>query len=163
MTLHAPDRRPWSGLTCLLRWCVCWFVVPLWLCLHVGIASAASDAPDDEGAPMCDPRGASVLAGVEIPEVDRGRVQELPCDALIWMLDAGQEPWDFGGPVALRGAPAEPPHLDLDRTRPEAVIELRVLLPPEPEPLQLATAPFVGLPACSGYRAIVYRPPVSRG
>ena len=112
---------------------------------------------------MCDPRGASVLAGVEIPEVDRGRVQELPCDALIWMLDAGQEPWDFDGPAALRGAPAEPPQPDLDRTRPEAVIELHVTLPLAPEPLQLSLAPFVGLPACSGYRAMLYRPPVSQG
>ena len=162
MTPHAPDRRPWAGLTRLVRWCVCWLVVPLWLCLHAGIASAASSA-EDEGAPMCDPRGASVLAGVEIPEVDRGRVEELPCDALIWMLDAGSEPSDFDGPVALRGAPAEPPHLHLSQTRPEAVIELRVALPLAPEPLQLALGPFVGLPACQGYRALVYRPPVTQG
>jgi hypothetical protein len=112
---------------------------------------------------MCDPRGASVLAGVEIPEVDRGRVEELPCDALIWMLDAGAESWDFDGPVALRGAPVEPPHLHLDQPRPEAVIELRVTLPLTPEPLQLAFVPFVGLPACQGYRALVYRPPVTQG
>jgi hypothetical protein len=112
---------------------------------------------------MCDPHGASVAAGVEIPEVDRGKVEELPCDALIWMLDAGQEPWDFHGPVALRGAPAQPPPLDLDRTRPEAVIELRVTLPLAPEPQRLAQPPFAGLPACAGYRALVYRPPVTQG
>ena len=110
---------------------------------------------------MCDPRGASVLAAVEIPEVDRGRVEELPCDALIWMLDAGSEPSEFDGSVALRGAPTEPPHLHLDQTRPEAVIELRVTLPLVAEPLLLALGPFVGLPACQGYRALVYRPPVT--
>lgn len=112
---------------------------------------------------MCDPRGASVLAAVEIPEVDRGRVEELPCDALIWMLDAGQEGWDFDGPVALRGAPVEPPHLHLDQPRPEAVIALYVTLPQAPEPSQLAFVPSVGLPPCQGYRALVYRPPVTQG
>ncbi|HKO89840.1 MAG TPA: hypothetical protein VJU61_01735 [Polyangiaceae bacterium] len=163
MTPYPRARRPSAALTCLVRWCVCWLVVPLWLALQASVASAASLAPEDEAAPMCDPRGASVLAGVEIPEVDRGQVQELPCDALIWMLDAGQQPWDFDALVARRGTPAEPPHLDLDRTRPEAVIELRVVLPLAPEPLLLALAPFGGLPACPGYRALVYRPPVSRG
>jgi hypothetical protein len=49
-------------------------------------ATPSNDAVSSS-APMCDPSAASIAAAVEIPEVDRGRLQPWPCDAerlLFW-------------------------------------------------------------------------------
>ena len=57
-------------------------LLPLSLLLAVSAGTAAA-LPADVEAPMCDPMGASVAARPDIPEVDGGRLEILPCEALL--------------------------------------------------------------------------------
>jgi hypothetical protein len=144
----------------LLRW-VLSYLLPAWL--GVGVSFASSAAAADEAAPMCDPHGASVAAPTEVPEVDRGKLQELPCDDLLlrWM-GSELEPSHFDGPAAVARdtTPPHPPSLQLERSRPEGVLETIIALPERTAPQSLAEPPWLGLPPRQGHRSPVYRPPV---
>jgi hypothetical protein len=145
---------------CLLRWML-FQLLPAWLCLGLSLASTAAAAADEE-APMCDLHAASVAAPTEIPEVDRGKLQELPCDALLRWVGSGLEPSDSDGPAAIARdtTPPHPPELRLDRSRPAVVLDLSGALPERAAPQSMAEPPFTGLPPRQGHRSPVYRPPL---
>ena len=134
-------------------------LLPTWLCVGSSLAFAAVG---DEQAPMCDPHGASVAAPTEVPEVDRGKLEELPCDALLRWVGSGLEPSDSDGPAAVARdtTPPHPPELQLERGRPEGVLETIGALLERAAPQSLAEPPFTGLPPRQGHRSSVYRPPV---
>lgn len=111
---------------------------------------------------MCDPHGASIAAATEVPEVDRGKLEVMTCDALLRWLGSGLELWDSDSSAAADDAklPASP-ELQIERSRPEGVIEMIVALPERSAPERLPEPPFTGLPARPGHRSPVYRPPLS--
>ena len=147
----------------MLRWMlVC--LLPAWLCVGLSFPSSAAAAAGDEEAPMCDPHGASVAAPTEVPEVDRGKFEQLSCDDLLLLRWAGTglEPSDSNGPAAVArdNAPPRAPALQLERGRPEGVLETTIALPERATPESLAEPPCTGLPPRQGHRSPVYRPPV---
>jgi len=144
---------------CLLRWML-FQLLPAWLCVGLCLASTAAAA--DEAAPMCDLHGASVAAPTEIPEVDRGKLEELPCDALLRWMGSGLEPSDSDGPAAVARdtTPPHPPELQLDPGRPAGVLDPISALPERAAPQSMAEPPFTGLPPRQGHRSPVYRPPL---
>ena len=165
------SRLPW-----LLRLLVC-HLLPVCCLLGFGAGPAAAlplgvDLQVD--APMCDPAGASVAAAVDIPEVDRGHFEALPCEAQLlligWRLDVSRFGGNrfghrhFGDDAAQVSDKAPPPPRELQppRGRYEGTCELCMALPARPEPLLVAPAPFEGLAPSSGHTSIVYRPPVAR-
>jgi hypothetical protein len=112
----------------------------------------------DAGAPMCDRTGASIAATVEIPEVDRGRLEPLPCDAQIWLALSSTGPERAAckraeGPT--KTAPAEStPRERFDGTpTPEAPFPRRAA------PRVVASASRLGLAFRAGHRAPIDRPP----
>jgi hypothetical protein len=152
--------RRWEGPLRLLRWVLCQ-LLPVWLCCALSAVSSAA-AASDEDAPMCDPHGASVAAPAEVPEVDRGKLEELPCDALWLWIGAGLDLSDFDdSAVARNGTPPPAPELQLDRERPEGVIEGVGALPARSDERGLPDLGCTGLPPRSGHRLGVFRPPVS--
>jgi hypothetical protein len=111
---------------------------------------------------MCDPHGASVAALAEVPEVDRGKLEELPCDALWLWIGAGIDLSDFdNSAVARDGTPPHAPELQLERGRPEGVIEQVGALGARSEEQRLPDLQSSGVPPRSGHRAGVFRPPLS--
>jgi hypothetical protein len=147
---------------CLLVWCL--------LALGAAPAGAASAAPTPsklepaaDAAPMCDPMGASVAAQPEIPEVDGGRLEELPCEALLlmtsWRLDAPE----LGSKAALHDPePHQPQSFQHYRARYDGACDFSVGLPGRGEPLVMDAPLRDGLRARSGHELGVYRPPVAR-
>lgn len=129
-----------------------------------GTSAFALPASGDGEAPMCDPMGASVAAGLEIPEADGGRMDELPCEALILM--AG---WRPGAPEYDRNtaafddaeAPA-PQQFQLTRSRYEGACDFSVVFPSRGEPVLSCEPIDDGLAAQPGHLRGVYRPPVAR-
>jgi hypothetical protein len=154
--------NPWEGSLRLLRR-VLLQLLPAWVCVGLCLASSAAAAAEEE-APMCDPHGASVAAPTEVPEVDRGKLEEMPCDALLlrWLASAF-DLWDSDSSAAAGGAlPPHPLDLQLDRSRPEGVLEMLVALPERAAPQRLPEAPFTGLPPRPGHESPLYRPPLAR-
>ena len=114
----------------------------------------------DESAPMCDPHGASVAATPVIPEIDHGKLEQLPCDDA-WQrwLSAALE-HARGQSTARDGVPASPPsELQLDRVHMDGVIPLVIALPERAQPARLPRSEVAGLPARAGHRLSIYRPP----
>src|SRR5688500_8909365 len=65
---HAGAAPRWVRLlVCQLLACFC-----LWLGAGSAWAAPSLGSDAEPAAPMCDPDGASVVAGEDIPEVDRG-------------------------------------------------------------------------------------------
>ena len=155
----------------LVRLLVC-HLLPVWCLLALGAApaSAASAAPPPsalqapaDAAPMCDPMGASVAALPEIPEVDGGRLEELPCEALLlmtgWRLDAPE----LGSKAALHDSePHQPPSFHHYRARYDGACDFSVGFPARGEPLVVDAPLRRGLGARPGHELGVYRPPVAR-
>lgn len=146
------------------------YLLPAWclLALGAGNAAAASLAPAGLGAteapaPMCDPSAASVAAPLDIPEVDGGRLEELPCEARMlmsgWRLDAPE----FGEKAALQDPEPHPPQqLQHHRSHYEGACGFSVVFPSRWGPV-VACAPLSrGLAAQPGHQLAVYRPPVAR-
>jgi hypothetical protein len=112
---------------------------------------------------MCDPDAASVAAADDIPEVDHGHFDALPCEAQ--MLLAGWRP-DAPEPgskaVSMRGAersapaPLAPPQ----RPRCEGACSLATHFPSRTEPELGIFATFGGLLASAGHAPAPFRPPV---
>ena len=152
----SPARAPLRWL----RWALLQ-LLPAWLCVGLSLASTAAAASDEE-APMCDLHGASVAAPVEVAEVDSGKLEALPCDALIRWVGMSIDFGDSDTPAIARGSvPPPAPHFHLDRERPEGVLPLLILALPEPVlALRLQEPVVVGLPPRDGHRNLVYRPPL---
>jgi hypothetical protein len=115
--------------------------------------------PDAGEAPMCDETGASVAARIVIPEVDRGRLEALPCELVLALfggkkldIPRGSARWGHHRP------PAEPTEITLARA--DAALAAPLPMPERAEPrLQRAPAWMV-LSASSGYLQAPYRPPL---
>jgi hypothetical protein len=152
-----PDPRPSRPSLRVLRWLLCQ-LLPVWLCLGFGWAASAAAAVE-EGAPMCDQHGASVAATAEVPEVDRGKLEELPCDALLLWIGSGIDLSLFDAAVAHDGLPPPAPELQFAHSRPDGLISLAVALPARAPTRLLPRADFTGLPPRAGHRLAVFRPP----
>jgi hypothetical protein len=129
-----------------------------------GVLGGADEAASTE-APMCDPMGASIAARPEIPEADRGRLEELPCAAQLWMAKWQLDAPDFG---AVRAAfndsiPGQPTHLQLPRSRYEGASAFGGVFPSRVvRPILLPRFYRQGLAPSAGHRHLPFRPPVAR-
>jgi hypothetical protein len=115
--------------------------------------------PDAAEAPMCDETGASVAARVVIPEVDRGRLEALPCELVLALF--GGKKLDFPHASARWGShrpPAEPAELTLARA--DAALAPALPMPERTEPHSLLDPLRTGLGACPGHLRPPYRPPL---
>jgi hypothetical protein len=115
--------------------------------------------PDAGEAPMCDETGASVAARIVIPEVDRGRLEALPCELVLALF--GGKKLDFPHASARWGShrpPAEPTELTLARA--DAALALPLLMPERAEPRSLLDPLRRGLDASPGHLRPPYRPPL---
>jgi len=112
------------------------------------------------GAPMCDLTGASVEAPVEIPEVDQGRLDILPCEVVAALFG-----WKLAGLQLEEGAawlgdsqPA-PPRI-APRDSAPAVLAASLPVVARAEPSLLPALPHMGLEGSRGHRSRLYRPPL---
>jgi len=116
-------------------------------------------------APMCDPDAASVVAQDEIPEIDRGRFESLPCEAQL-LLSGWQPDVPEIGRRAVRCGDVEPAapaqHADAARPRPEGASQAGVPFPARFEPCLVAFGAGTGLGASRGFEPVPFRPPVTR-
>ncbi|HKO93957.1 MAG TPA: hypothetical protein VJU61_22540 [Polyangiaceae bacterium] len=128
---------------------------------ELGTASASA-LELGKGAPMCDLTGASVEVRVEIPEVDQGRLDVLPCEVVAalfgWKLDDRQ--LEEGAALFGDPQPAPPPIAPQERAAAALAPPLSVLVRAEPQ--HLPVLPHEGLLGSRGYRLRLYRPPLVR-
>ena len=125
---------------------------------------APSGGVAEEPAPMCDPNGASVAAREEVPEIDRGHFEALPCEAQLllsgWRLDA----LELGCRAMASGErepPAPLPSL-APRMRQDAVGEHGISFPARAEPALMVLSVREGLAPRRGHGRPLFRPPVAR-
>jgi hypothetical protein len=114
---------------------------------------------------MCDPDGASVAAGEDIPEVDRGHFEALPCEAQLLLASWRADAPELGSKaVSVRGAdPAAPPHHpEQPRARYEGACELGVPFPERAESMPAVFFERDGLAPSRGHARALFRPPVAR-
>jgi hypothetical protein len=143
---------------------VSWLASSVVLC---GIARAAEPAerePDaDVPAAMCDPMGASVAVppDMDLPLVDRGRFEPLPCEALALML-RGEVREAAHGHHAVTGDPerSEQPPREVERPRHDGARASVASFPASLEPSNLDSPRSTGLAARRGHHRAVYRPPL---
>jgi hypothetical protein len=165
----ADAGRPSRAAFCLVRFLVC-YLLPAWCCIVAAAATAsAATSPvttsgPQEPAPMCDPDGASVAAPEDIPEVDRGRFEALPCEAQLlltgWrpdMPEVGRKAVSCNDaePAPVHHAPP-PPH------RFEGARAFTVSFPVRPEPLNTEFGEVNVLAYRRGHERGLFRPPVAR-
>ena len=142
----------------------------VWLAsMLISSTAAALEPParaaetQDIPAPMCDPMGASVAAqpDMDLPVLDRGRFEELSCDALALLLSSSVRGTARADRAVLgeRDRP-EPPPREMEPARYDGTRVLDARFPLRIDPVLLAEAPSVGLSARRGHRRSVYRPPV---
>lgn len=117
-------------------------------------------------APMCDPSGASVAARPELdlPLLDQGRLEELPCDAVMW-LQLGLRALEAGAEVADADSERpQPAPAEFERQRSDCGCELAQSPRLERRPPELLPRPVArALAPSAAHRAQVYRPPLARG
>jgi hypothetical protein len=113
---------------------------------------------------MCDPMGASIAARPEIPEADRGRLEELPCAAQLWMAKWQLDAPDFGAVKAAfnDSIPSQPTHFQLPRSRYEGTGDFSGAFPSRARPAMLPRFHRQGLTPSSGFGQLPFRPPVAR-
>jgi hypothetical protein len=127
----------------------------------VGTLPGAGTLP----APMCDPDAASVAAQDEIPEIDRGRFESLPCEAQL-LLSRWQPDVPEVGRRAVRcgdvdpSAPAQ--HADTARPHPEGAGQAGDPFPARLEPSLTVFGARAGLRASCGVEPVPFRPPLTR-
>jgi hypothetical protein len=164
-SLALRERRGSRWLASWVRLLLCHVLAVGWLLLlGAGSASARSVSGTDVPAPMCDPEGASVDAGEDIPEVDHGRFEALPCEAQLllagWRLDApelGSRAVSCNGTDgSAPSTPAPPP------VRYEGACELGAAFPERAEPMPAAFSEREGLAPRRGHARTLFRPPVVR-
>lgn len=158
-----------SGLPGLPRWfwpfigqvLGCWCA----LVLTAGTAWAtASSSNLEEPAPMCDPDGASVAARDDIPEIDRGRFEALPCEAQLLMAGWRLDSPEFGcRATSFDDRESPPPGApQLPRAHYEAARELAMPFPERVEPTLAPRDDRDGLAPRRGHARAQFRPPVAR-
>jgi hypothetical protein len=159
-------RHPAGAKRWLLRLLI-GYLLPAWCCIAGAAATAeAATGTDaaDEPAPMCDPDGASVVAPENIPEVDRGRFEALPCEAQLllsgWRLDVPE----LGRKAAsCRDGEAAPVHhASPPPQRFEGARTLAVLFPVRSEPQSAFWGAGEALAPSRGHERGLFRPPVAR-
>lgn len=120
----------------------------------------------DEPAPMCDPDGASVAAGEEIPEIDRGRFEALPCEAQLLISGWRPDAPEFGCQALSPGDsdPSAPLHpAQAPGGRYEATRDVSVMIPRRAEPMPAVFSEGESLAPRRGHARMPFRPPVSQG
>jgi hypothetical protein len=126
-------------------------------------ANAAVPAHEADGsaAPMCDRTGASVVAVVEVPEVDRGRLEQLPCDDERWLalLGSRARPGECFIGANERAPQPRQPALGGRATRQEASASFQPILPARATPTLLPAIRPSGLMRQPGHPSPIYRPP----
>jgi hypothetical protein len=126
-------------------------------------ANDAVPARGAEGAvaPMCDRTGASVAAVVEVPEVDRGRFEQLPCDDERWLVLLGSRvrPGECFIGASERAPEPRQPALGARAARQEASASFRPILPARATPTLLPAISLSGLMRQPGHPSPIYRPP----
>jgi hypothetical protein len=172
--LLSPSTFPVLARACFARVLRSFFLVLLgagvWLAgMLISSTAAALEPParaaetQDIPAPMCDPMGASVAAqpDMDLPVLDRGRFEELSCDALALLLSASVRGTARADHAVLgeRDRP-EPPPREMQRVRYDGTRALVTRFPLRIDAVLLAEAPSVGLSPRRGHRRSVYRPPV---
>lgn len=152
-----------------LRLLVCQLVACFGLTLGGGSAWAVSfPSGSDEPAPMCDPDGASVAAGDDIPEVDRGHFDALPfdalpCEALLIMAGWRLDDPAFGCTASFDDRESPPPGpQQLPRPRCEGARELSIPFPERAVPALAMFDEGEGLAPSPGHSRGLFRPPVAR-
>jgi hypothetical protein len=150
----------------LLRLLLC-YLLPVWCCIAgaagTAFAASGSEAPG-EPAPMCDPDGASVAAPEDIPEVDRGRFEALPCEAQL-MLSGWRPDMPELGRKATSCRDAEPApvqHTSPPPQRFEGARALAVPFPIRPAPESAYFGAAEELAPSRGHERGLFRPPVAR-
>jgi hypothetical protein len=112
---------------------------------------------------MCGPDGASVPAGDDIPEVDRGHFEALPCEAQLWFASFGKADHEHGC-AALTASDVDPstpsPAAKLPRSRYEGAQGFTAPFPERAEPMPAAFAERAGLAPSRGHARVPFRPPV---
>jgi hypothetical protein len=108
--------------------------------------------------------GASIAARPEIPEVDRGRLEALPCAAQLWMAKWQLDAPDFGAVKAAfnDSIPNQPTHFQLPRSRYDGTGDFSAAFPFRSRPVMLPRFYRQGLTSSSGYGQLPFRPPVAR-
>lgn len=111
-------------------------------------------------APMCDVTGASVEGRVEIPEIDQGRLDVLPCEVVVALFG-----WKLADlqleEAALSSAERQPvPPSTAPHERSIAVLAVSPSALLRDEPGCLSELRQVGLDDSRGHRARLYRPPL---
>lgn len=166
--------RVQRSLACLVRVLLCQVLPACFVLAFAHVAGAATSLPrvsgslDGADAPICDPTGASAPAPADIPEVDGGRLEELPCESLGVVFEA-----TFGGrrsstvtaaSAQERGSPERGPQghdgASPERARHEGAPVVAAQFPERSEPALLAFASPRGLARWRGHRSLVYRPPL---
>ena len=124
--------------------------------------AAAPREADDTAAPMCDRTAASVAAVIEVPEVDRGRLEPLPCDAERWLALLSSGVRAAGECFIAAGDPTPQPRLpslQLRAARPEATAPFLALFPARSASTPLPADRRRGLAWQPGHPSPIFRPP----
>jgi hypothetical protein len=126
----------------------------------------ADQAPASKAAPMCATDATSISAPVEIPEVDGGHFEPLPCDgqAVLSLLRS----WPREGSIQLTTARESPPRVPLqspalnDGNDGIGALSMPLDWPERPAPSTLAAYWSGGLARQPGHRSRIDRPPSPR-
>jgi hypothetical protein len=127
--------------------------------------SPADPAPADRAAPMCDPNAMSITAPVDIPEVDRGRFEPLPCgaQALLSLLRSQQREGGIQLVAAREPSPRAPLHYPSPNDGNDAAaVSGAPCWPERAAPATLAALRQGGLAWRAGHRSRIDRPPSLR-
>jgi hypothetical protein len=134
--------------------------------IRSGALAAAGNAAlvTDEQAPICDAQAASIAASPDVREGDDGRVEELPCDVLLKLWGWGKDDLlesDGNTAVARHAAPPRPLEISAAPQRPEASIEVAVILPDLGASAPLPESMSDRLRGLRGHHTAIFRPPLA--
>jgi hypothetical protein len=126
-------------------------------------AEPAAPEPSALFAPMCDASAASIAAAIEIPELDRGRFEPLPCDGQRWLELLRSQAREGGirliaGEDVPRRSP-QPPSLPLAGHDSIGAVAMQLDWPERTASSTLEASSYRGLARRPGHPARVYRPP----